>query len=207
MGSGSRRSDETYTEEIGYRQRRVHVSVENSTALLPACPSLALSGFTPMTIPASKFSGSYPYGTDYEWCAIGAVEQVAVFTTAGIGPMPVALLGDLPLTDAFMDAVRHLPMRGRATMLVSLPRPDDFIHFASRGFFAYDWEDFHRTRGRSGCYEMLSRPETPIHLSDLPDQFHPLLRGTLLPGVRFADSLMIDVRRLLLCEPAAQPAP
>jgi hypothetical protein len=156
-----------------------------------------------MTTPASKFSEFYPRGTDYEWYASDAVGHVAVFATADIGPMPVVLLGDLSLTDSLMVAVRRLPARGRATMLVSLPRPDDFIHFASRGLFAYDWQDVHRTRGFSDRYEMLSRPDTPILVSELPEQFHALVRSTALPDVRFADSLTIDVRGSFSCEPAA----
>lgn len=88
-------------------------------------------------------------------------------------------------------------------MLISLPRPDDFIRFASRGLFAYDWEDVLRTRGFSNRYEMLSRPDTPIHLAEYPEQFHQLLRSTALPGVPFADSLTIDVRKLFHCEPPA----
>jgi len=156
-----------------------------------------------MTTPTSKLSTFYPHGTDYEWYASDAAGHVAVFTTAGIGPMPSVLLGDLSLTDSLMDAVQHLPARGRATMLVSLPRPDSFIHFASRGLFAYDWQDVHRTRGFSDRYEMLCRPDTPIHVTEFPEQFHPLLLSTALPGVRFADSLTIDVRGFFDCEPAA----
>lgn len=156
-----------------------------------------------MTIPTSKCFAAYPHGTDYEWYASDAVGHVAVFTTAGIGPMPVTVLGDLPLTDSLILAVQRLPVRGHAIMLVSLPRPDDFIRFTSRGLFAYDWQDVHRTRGFSNHYEMLSRPDAPIHLSEFPEEFHPLLRSTALPGVRFADSLTIDARRFFRCEPAA----
>jgi hypothetical protein len=95
-----------------------------------------------------------------------------------------------------------MPVRGGATMLVSLPTPDDFVHFASRGFFDYDWQDVHRTGSFSRRYEMLSRPETPTHVSEIPEQFQPLLRSTVLAGVGFADGLTIDVRRYFHCEPA-----
>jgi len=84
-------------------------------------------------------------------------------------------------------------------MLVSLPRPDDFLHLSSCGFFAYDWQDPHRTEGG---YEMLSRPERPLQVSEMPDQFQLLLRATTFTEVRFADSLTIDVRRYFDCEPA-----
>jgi len=87
-------------------------------------------------------------------------------------------------------------------MLVSLPRPDDFVHFSSCGFFAYDWQDADRTQGLSDRYEMLSRPERPLQVSEMPDQFQLLLRATTFTEVRFADSLTIDVRRYFDCEPA-----
>ena len=156
-----------------------------------------------MEPPEFKFSDSYPHQTDYEWCACDADGHVAVFTTAGIGPMPEAILNELPQMDALMEVVWSLPKKGRADMLVSLPRPDDFIHFASRGLFAYDWQDVHRVRKlESNRYEMLARPDTPIHLSELPERFHPLFRTVVLPEIRFADHRSIDIRNFFRCEPA-----
>lgn len=87
-------------------------------------------------------------------------------------------------------------------MLVSLPRTDDYIHFASRGFFAYDWHDVHRTR-KTHLYELLSRPDTPIHVSELPEQFQSLLRSTSFVDVSFGDSRKIDVVGHFDCESAA----
>ena len=152
---------------------------------------------------ASKFSESYPHGIDYEWYATDAVGHVAVCTTAGIGLIPVVILADLSATDSLINTVQCLPARGRATMLISLPRPDDFIRFASSGLFAYDWQDVHRTRNFSGRYEMISFPDNPIHLTEFPEQFHPLLRSTTLPDIRFADSPNIDLREYFSCEPTA----
>lgn len=34
----------------------------------------------------------YPYGTDMEWLAVDRDGRVAVFTTAGAGPVPVSVL-------------------------------------------------------------------------------------------------------------------
>lgn len=140
---------------------------------------------------------------DYEWYAADAVGHVAVFTTAGIGPIPVSVLTARPLADAFAEAVWKMPARGRATMLISLPTPDDYIHFASCGFFAYDWHDVHRTILKTHRYEMLSRPGTPIHVSELPEQFQSLLRCTTFVDVSFADSRKIDVVGHFQCESAA----
>ena len=85
-------------------------------------------------------------------------------------------------------------------MLVSLPRPDDFIHFANCGFFAYDWSDIHRTRGFSRKYEMYSKPDNPIHLTDIPKQFQNFLHITNFGSLNFADSPTIDVRNAFDCE-------
>src|SRR3954454_9449980 len=98
-----------------------------------------------MSIPLSKLSESYP-GSDYEWYASDASGHVAVFTSAGIGPIPSVVLASRPLADSLAESVWKMRQRGRATMLVSLPCPDDYIHFASCGFFAYDWHDVHRAR-------------------------------------------------------------
>lgn len=156
-----------------------------------------------MTSPAPTNVVAYPEGTDCEWFACDADGCVAAFTTAGNGPIPTALLRGSGLN----DFVRRLPERGAATLLVSLPRPDDFLHFASRGLFAYDWKQARGHGGLDGRYEMLARPQRPLHLADLPEPMQPLLRGLTLPGVRFADTRSVDVRRSLDCEPKAWPPP
>lgn len=155
-----------------------------------------------MTNPAPSSPVCYPDGTDYEWCGCDADGHVAVFTTAGLGPIPVAALRDSGLTHALLEAVRSLPSRGSATMLVRLPRPDNFIQFASRGLFAYDWQDAHRTHKWSGGYELLARPQRPLQLAEVPQPFQLVLRELTLAGVRFADTDALDVRKHFDCEPA-----
>jgi hypothetical protein len=155
-----------------------------------------------MANPASRPSELYDWG-DYEWYAVDASGHVAVFTTAGIGPIPISVLTARLLADSFAEAVWKMPAKGRATMLVSLPTPDDYIHFASRGFFAYDWSDVHRAAWKTHRYEMQSRPDTPIHVSELPEQFQSLLRRTAFVDVSFADSRKIDVVGYFDCESAA----
>ena len=88
--------------------------------------------------------------------------------------------------------MRDLSARGRAEMVYSLPRPDDYIHFARRGVISYDWQDVHRKAGQVDCYELMSRPGNPIHTNDFPEQFQSLLLGSAMPEVRFADSTTIS---------------
>lgn len=98
----------------------------------------------------------------------------------------------------------RMPEKGRASMRVSLPRPDDYLHFASRGFFAYDWRDVHRSLRFSYRYELQSRPNAPTHVSELPEEFQSLLRSTAFADLSFADSPKIDVIRYFECESAAR---
>ena len=145
-------------------------------------------------------SSDYPEGIDYEWFAVDAAGHIATFTTAGIGPIPATVLTARAAEDALDEFLRRLPTRGTGTMLVSLPRPDDYIAFAERGLFAYDWADVHRTaKNCSGVYELYSRPSSPITLSELPAQFQSLLRERAFSDMRFSNSTSIDVRALINC--------
>ncbi len=155
----------------------------------------------PTRIPVSD----YPDGIDYEWFAVDAVGHIAAFTTGGSGPIPAVALADSETEDALDGFLLRLPVRGCATMLVSLPRPDDFIAFAERGLFAYDWADVHRAaRNYRGVYEIYSRPTSPISISELPPQFQSLLRQRAFGEMQFDNSAFVDVRALMRCnEPSA----
>ena len=155
-----------------------------------------------MTQSSPRYSSLYPPG-DYEWYACDASGHVAVFTTAEVGPIPLSILSHRPAADAFARDVQAMPPRGSSTLLVSLPDPRWFKHIASCGFFAYDWHDVHRSSSFSQRYEMLSRPDSPIHVSELPAQLLPLVSRTTFSGLRFSDSTRIDVRAFFDCDPAA----
>lgn len=147
--------------------------------------------------PSAPSSTAYPVGTDFEWFACDADGCIAVFTTAGNGPIPTGVLRESSLADALQKSVRNLPNRGGATMLVRLPRPDSFLRFATQGLFAYDWS----VGWLSGRYEMQARPQQPLRLADVPEEFQPLLRELTLSKVRFADAATLDVRKHFDCEP------
>src|SRR5438132_124105 len=99
-----------------------------------------------------------PHGRDYAWVALDAVGHVAVFTNAGEGPIPTAVLTNRQEADQAEELIHRLPQRGECQLLMTLPRPDDFIAFARRGLFAYDWRDVHQARDRTFRYELLARP-------------------------------------------------
>jgi hypothetical protein len=110
----------------------------------------------------------YPSG-DVAWLATDARGQVAVVTTAGVAPIPVAVLDQWELVAPAEELLGDIPVWGDARMLVVLPRPDDYIEFARRGLYPYDWQDVHRVREKTGGYEMMSCPTRPLSAHELGD--------------------------------------
>jgi hypothetical protein len=122
-------------------------------------------------------------GLDCAWLATDDFGHVAVFTTAGEGPIPNSALTSV---DSVEDLIAAISETTQYELLAELPRPDDFITFASRGFFAYDWFDIHRTSIKStNCYDLLAKPLHPITLSELPVSFQNLASATRISGVTF----------------------
>ncbi len=75
-------------------------------------------------------------GMDVAWMAVDALGSVAIFTTGGVRPVPSTAVASIDITEPEVDS---LPEISSFDLLVNLPRPDDFVSFAKRGFFAYDW--------------------------------------------------------------------
>ena len=122
----------------------------------------------------------YPGGDDVEWVAVDRHGRIAVFTTGGVGPIPRAYLREPELLEKLTEALWRLPERSEAHALTDVARPDDYLAFARRGCFAFDWADVHRVAERSGRYELQASPMMPIAFapSDWPDALVSLLEST-----------------------------
>jgi hypothetical protein len=140
-----------------------------------------------------------PIGLDYAWLACDAEGHVARFTNASVGPIPVVVLANRSLADQAESLSRRLPFVGGYEMRVSLPDATDFSQIARRGLYGFDWQDAARTRGRSGCYEIVSRPLRLLQVEELPQELRQLAELVRLSGLRFADSDTICLGRLLEC--------
>lgn len=140
-----------------------------------------------------------PVGIDYAWLACDADGQVARFTNAGEGPIPLVVLAVRELADRAEVLTRGLPFVGKPEMRVSLPDPTDFRRTARRGLYGYDWRDTARTAGHSGCYEIVSRPTRPVRVEELPSDLRRLAELVRFSDLRFAGSDSIRVGRLLEC--------
>lgn len=147
---------------------------------------------------------TYPHGIDYLWLACDKDHHVGAFITGGAGPVPTAVLqSGHAVAEAVEPDLSTLPRTSAARLLASIPRPDDFIALAERGFFVYDWCDVHRTAGESThVYECVAAPIVPTSVDVLPDAVAQLSAVVTLNSVSFANAMAIDVRALTVCSEA-----
>jgi hypothetical protein len=123
---------------------------------------------------------------DLPWVAVDAAGRLAVFTTAGEGPVPSSALR---VSAAAELAVAQLPVVGGTELLVNYPRPDDFLGWAERGLFAYDWSDVHRSSANSsGCYELVAKPLCPVTLGSLSPELRAPFEATVLAAATFGQT-------------------
>lgn len=128
-------------------------------------------------------------GIDAAWIAVDALGQVAVFTTGGQGPVPRSAL---PSVESGEADVLSLPVVGVATRIIRVPRPDSFVAFAERGFFAYDWSDVHRTlREAVGAYELAAAPSLAVYASQLSTELQAFALATRI-GIEFGKVSLVS---------------
>ncbi len=147
----------------------------------------------------------YPSHLDVAWVGVDRLGRLGVFTTGGQGPIPKVYLRDEGMLDRLFDAIDALPIVSEHRLFSDVPRPDDFIGFARRGLFSFDWADVHRTHGLVHAYEIQARPVSPVIVSTagLNSSVVDSLGGVTSSLLDF-DAPTVDVVAALEC--AAQPA-
>jgi hypothetical protein len=134
---------------------------------------------------------------DGVWLAVDAHGHVAVFTTAGVAPVPTIVLDTYERSPE--DLVNRMPVVGG---YLRLPHPgglSSWIAFAARGFFAYDWHDVHRTSDFSRSYELMAVPSVVITASHLQPQLSRLAQLVRLNAVTFGQALSLPIERFVPC--------
>jgi hypothetical protein len=136
----------------------------------------------------------YPEQIDCVWLATDRAGQVGAFITAGVGPIPNVLLDNYEFDiEVVEQSIIDLPRVGDVRLLVSVPRPDDFIAIAERGIFVYDWTDLHRTSDFRGAYEQVAVPQRPIQSTALTDKLVKMFGNVRFSNVEFSSSGLLDV--------------
>ncbi|QWF15692.1 hypothetical protein [Lysobacter capsici] len=139
----------------------------------------------------------YPHALDCAWIASDGQGHVAVFITAGEGPIPAqALRGDFFPVEEVESRVLRLSIRpGQAvTNLCDAPDPGSYIALAQRGVFVYDWTDFTSIKGSLNAYELVARPLLPITCADLSIDLREVAQAVRFTDVCFADASLVAVK-------------
>lgn len=102
------------------------------------------------------------WGVNFEWLAVDATGQLAVFT-GGYGPVPPNLVVRELEVDSSMSVLMDQPVVGPARDVVAIPGDmSSWLAWSARGFHAYTWYD------RRGPYVRVCTPSMPLHLRELP---------------------------------------
>jgi hypothetical protein len=150
---------------------------------------------TPHSDPRWKDEYHPRSGIDWGWFGVDIQGHVAVFTTAGVGPVPVEVDRHLADVDAALDRLEQLPVTGSAVDLgwrsADGDHPD-WVGDSAKGFYAYDWDDWDDPDGWNGRYQRLSSPAAPVSVSQLPAEISAVARLVEFP-VKFADEPKVIV--------------
>jgi hypothetical protein len=136
-------------------------------------------------------------GSEFDWFGVDAAGHVGHFSTAGFGPVP------LPVLDR-LDAAQEHELWSLGKRLLELPvigtsaghlpgRIDDWLEFARRGLFGFDWKHW------SGPYLRAATPGVPIGAAALPAELRRLVLLVEFPGVRFAELKSVRPEELCPC--------
>ena len=126
----------------------------------------------PNPYPAQRWPSSAQdvVGLEFDWFACDETGQLGVFTSAGSGFIPATVFAS---TEApYNSVIAVLAIKGTVPAIQVFTgngRYNDWLDFATRGLFAYDFQDVHRVHAdeRHG-YDLIARPSVPISVLDLP---------------------------------------
>jgi hypothetical protein len=151
----------------------------------------------------------YPSGLDCTWIASDSVGNLAAFITAGVGPVPISVLDPtLPLLPDWEDTLLSLPIVSPVSVLAQVPSQESYRGIASRGFFVFDWTDFHRpVSSHRFAYELVARPGEPACVTTLPPALHRLAVAVRFGNLVFSEHTQLDVVSRVRCVDGRETVP
>lgn len=143
---------------------------------------------------------SYPAGLDCVWLATDSLSFPAVFITAGVAPIPSAILESNVSFQEVEEQLWKLPEIANPRLLVKVKRPDDYLAFAKRGLFVYDWTDIHRPQSAYvSMYEMVAQPTQACILRDIPSELLRNVVSITTQNFTFSENSTIDICTYIQC--------
>ena len=118
-------------------------------------------------------------GREFDWYAVDDAGEVAVFATAGSGPVPPLVRSSVQAHNEISDS---LDVSGWGT-------PQVWESYSKVGLFAYDWH------GANGCYVRMAVPEQPSY-TELTRRLRAASGLVRLP-VRFSETSKLESTQVM----------
>jgi len=135
-----------------------------------------------------------PYGLDLEWFAADNRGNVAGFCNAGFAAVPRSVFSSFELYHRTLDLVTSLAEIGAAQWIGEQPpKHDTWDTWSKRGLYGFDWNYCLGQPAPSLPYRLLTQPETPINIHDLPDDIADYLKMTELKTIDFCVAQEIHI--------------
>jgi len=130
------------------------------------------------------------WGVEFDWYGFDPAGNVAVFSSAGYGPVPLDVVDHAEALDGWYERRVLLPTLGACA---ASPQEggdfSDWIGLAERGFYGFDWKVW------EGPYRRLTVPARPATLADLPSDLRHLASLVGL-DVDFSAATQVDLAQL-----------
>jgi len=125
----------------------------------------------------SNWADHPEWGIEFDWFAVDDCGHVGLFSTAGYGPVPAAVLEHTAELDAVYNTWRDAVSPSGRCIERPLRQGDfgDWVSAAERGLYGFDWKIWDRP------YERLTVPSHPRHVDDLPPDLRKLATAMSLP--------------------------
>ena len=118
-------------------------------------------------------------GREFDWYAVDDAGEVAVFATAGSGPVPTLVRSSAQAHNEISDSI---DVSGWGT-------PQVWESYSKAGLFAYDWH------GANGCYVRVAVPERSSS-TELALRLRGAPRLVRLP-VRFSETSKLESTQVM----------
>ena len=131
-------------------------------------------------------------GLEFDWFAVDRDDHIGVFSTAGYGEIPVAVLdGHIAPQDVNCETnlVKTMPVAGGWSPEGRGPgRCQEWKDLAARGVYVFDWRHW------AGPYERIILPGTPVRLAAVPRESQDAFRLVGMRDLCFGEVVQIAVR-------------
>lgn len=135
---------------------------------------------------------------DLEWYAIDENNNIAFFTSGGMGNVPEFICKcreDLNIVSNYFDLSDNIISEVELVVGAFEDYPDekfkkDCVDISQKGLFCYDVSDENEYKNE---YKILCRPNNMLKLDDLPERIKNILKQYRLDNVSFGDNEYVSV--------------